>query len=868
MSAAWPRPIGQMKRVGGEGRRGVGRNRLCTALAVVLLAEFAWMAPAVASSRVLSHIETGREHDRVKVRVHLNVPMRYISHASSGNGDTVLVQLATVAVGKQSEQPGDQEETLAWDPSGVAPLVEVRYEPVGQALFLRFTGRVNAEATGSADLRSIVVTLAPRRSPAAKPQVAPEIVPAMAPEAVAVKADADARRQPTARAGDGGERRYAINLASTLATVDLDTIARPAEFAAYQLYVTSYERDGKTWHRLRLGFFQSRAEAELLAAASRGEYPQAWVTMVTPEEAERGASRKVAKVPPAVSGKPKPQRAREVQSGGLAHKPTLPPISAERLADLYGQVKHAMTAGDYDSAVKLCTKILQYPQHEYRRDTLELLGLARERKGQFAHAKAEYEEYLKLYPQGEASDRVRQRLSALVTARRPLKQKLRIARTRDQKSDWDIFGSLSQFYRRDESFTDVNGRQLNTSTLSNDVNASSRTRGQDYAVRTQITGGYEQNFRSGDESDLRVLEFYVDAERFSSGVSSRVGRQSRSVGGVLGRFDGALVGYQFADLAKVNLVAGFPVDSSTIDRVNTNRYFYGLSFDVGTFRKYWDINTYIIEQRIDEIADRRAIGGEVRYFDGSRSLFGAIDYDLLFKELNSAILLGTVTTQDGTTVNLSFDFRKSPVLTASNALQGPPLDGSGQPITSIDDLLDVYSSNQVRRCASDRTADSRTATLGASHSLNPQLQLSGDFMISNLSGTDASCGVDATDGTGNEFFYSTQLVGSSLLKQGDIAILGLRYSDTSTAKAISADLNTRYPITPELRFNPRLRTDYRKLEAGGEDYGAQASARLEYRWRRRLRLELELGGEWSDNTASTDGEELGYFLNVGYRWDF
>ncbi len=843
----------------------VGQNRRVLA-AMVLLLGLARAVSAASSGGVLSHIETGIEQGQVKVRVHLNLPMRYISHALSGNGDTVRVRLSPVSLGGQ-RQEATSEETLSWDPSGVAPLVEVRYEPAGSSLFVRFNRRIGAEVSGSADLRSIVITLVPRRAVAPTPQVAPT-APSAADAVGAAAESVRSQAQPSAQvANAAAERRYAVNLASTLAPISLDKVAKPAAFASHLLYVTSHEREGKTWHRLRLGFFASRAEAELIANASRSKYPQAWVTRVAAEEAARGSSGKETQAPTPSPAQPIALHAVQGSAVDTAHKPTRRAISGESLAALHSQIKHAMTAGDYDAAVTLCTKMLQYPDHEYRREALELLGLARERKGQFAHAKAEYEEYLRLYPEGEASGRVRQRLSALVTARRPLKQKLRAARPRDGKSDWNLFGSLSQFYRRDESFTDIAGRQLNNSTLSNDVNASARTRGEDYAVRTQITGGYEHNFMSGVESDLRVLEAYVDAERFSSGASGRVGRQSRSVGGVLGRFDGALVGYRFADIAKVNLVAGFPVDSSTIDRINTDRYFYGLSFDVGTFRKYWDLNAYIIEQRIDEIADRRAVGGEVRYFDGSRSLFGAVDYDVLFKELNSAIILGTVTTHDGTTVNLSADFRKSPVLTASNALQGPPLDSSSQPITTIDDLLDVYSSKQLRQCALDRTADSRTATVGASHSLTPQLQLSGDFMVSNLSSTDASCGVDATDGTGNEFFYSTQLVGSSLFKQGDITILGLRYSDTASSQAISADLNTRYPITPQLRFNPRLRTDYRNLEAGGEDYGAQASARLEYRWRRRLRLELELGGEWSDNTTA-NREELGYFLNVGYRWDF
>ena len=42
-----------------------------------------------------------------------------------------------------------------------------------------------------------------------------------------------------------------------------------------------------------------------------------------------------------------------------------------------------------------------------------MLGIARERNGQMAHAKAEYEEYLRRYPEGPAADRIRSRLKAI-----------------------------------------------------------------------------------------------------------------------------------------------------------------------------------------------------------------------------------------------------------------------------------------------------------------------------------------------------------------------------------------------------------------------------------------------------------------------
>ena len=63
---------------------------------------------------------------------------------------------------------------------------------------------------------------------------------------------------------------------------------------------------------------------------------------------------------------------------------------------------------DYAVAIQLLTRLTEQPEFPQRAQAQELLGLARERNGQLAHAKAEYEEYLRRYPQGEAADRVSQ----------------------------------------------------------------------------------------------------------------------------------------------------------------------------------------------------------------------------------------------------------------------------------------------------------------------------------------------------------------------------------------------------------------------------------------------------------------------------
>lgn len=143
----------------------------------------------------------------------------------------------------------------------------------------------------------------------------------------------------------------------------------------------------------------------------------------------------------------------------------------------------------------------------------------------------------------------------------------------------------------------------------------------------------------------------------------------------------------------------------------------------------------------------------------------------------------------------------------------------------------------MRQLAEDRTATSRSVTVGASRPLDSTFQVSADATVSSLSGIDASGGVEAFEGTGPEFFYSAQLIGSSVIEEGDLAVLGLRYADTQNSDRYTVDINTRYPVNRDFRVNPRLRTDYRENKNDdGTQISIKPSVRIDYYWTRTLLL--------------------------------
>ncbi len=549
--------------------------------------------------------------------------------------------------------------------------------------------------------------------------------------------------------------------------------------------------------------------------------------------------------------------------------PMLEPVPDSKAEVWMTQGRQAMTTKDYPLAIRIFTKVLQHPGHKYLQAAKELLGLARERNKQFAHATAEYEEYLKLYPQGEGAERVRQRLDALLTSREPGKEKLRSAKGgfKSAAGGMMVNGSLSQYYRRDVNSTDQTGSIVTQSALTNYMDIGTRWRGDRYDMRSQFTGSYIHDFLRNDTggggtTGVRVSSLYVDASDRIHKLSAKVGRQTRSSGGVLGRFDGGLFTVGLVPKWKLNLVAGTPVELSSDNGIQTDKLMYGASLDGGTFAQCLDTSFYAIHQTVNGITDRTAVGSELRYITATASVFTLADYDVSYALLNTVLTLANWQFENGAGLNLVLDYRLSPTLTTSNALQG-------QTFTSIKDMLAVKSESEVRQLAVDRTARSKSATVGGNVPLNQKLQLSSDVTLSNLGGMPASGGVDAIEGTGNEYIYSVQMIGSSLIKEGDVSILGVRYYDAKDSKTSSLIVNTRYPVTNNWRINPRLRIDYKTSATSGNTVSYKPQLRTDYRMRRELTFELEGGLEWDNQSGIAAAQNTkGYYFSVGYRWNF
>ncbi|MGE0385751.1 MAG: hypothetical protein AB7Q97_13550 [Gammaproteobacteria bacterium] len=544
-------------------------------------------------------------------------------------------------------------------------------------------------------------------------------------------------------------------------------------------------------------------------------------------------------------------------------------------SDLIDAARRAILDKDYDTAIGNLNKVLEVRDTPLLAEALELLGLARERKGQLALAKAAYDQFLLRFPEGEPARRVKQRLDGLVTAEKSPKQRLRQAQ-REQRSGagalpgsapprWEtnLAGGVSQDYRRENVYAGSLTAPLESS-LETNVDINAQFRDAQYDIRSRASAGYRYDFLEGARHpSTRVSSLYVDLATRARSRSMRIGRQTLTSGGVLGRFDGGTAGFRLGSALRLNVVAGLPVRSSVNTEPDAGTYFVGANFDIGTFAKSLDFNVFAIEQVVDGLVDRRAIGAEMRYFRPNQSLFSLVDYDVSYGDLNAFMLLGTHVFQNRSTASIAVDYRSSPVLTTTNALQG-------QLVETIGDLNDVLDEGDIRSLARDRTAKSRTITLGGTWPFSDRFQINADISNLETTGTPASGAIPASPGTGMQWLYATQLVASNLLKTGDSAVVGFRYGDFASTRRYTALMNGRSPLTGKVSLNAQIRLDRSLNDIGTDDWRLSPRLRLIYRMKRNVQFEFETGGEWSRQGRLAGGYDRfqDYFVQGGYRADF
>lgn len=785
--------------------------------AVVLLA--GETARAQAGGRLVEAVEASDAGINVNIYVQFSCIVRYLSHAPIDLGRSITIRLRLGGdcglsnFGTPSERP-----LISGDSSFLKTARLEELLPGEVALTLEWEKEVHFVLAPTADLRGVRVRLL-------------EALPGREGKVLIMEQ------------GDPASG-YAVNLESARSTFSQEQIEVSSKLLQMQTYVSTIELEGSIWYRLRAGPISTRRDADRLLAAAREHYPRAWLGI----NDEMRSATDVVPVPPSVN----------------PTVPVDPPMPERERQALVAEARTAMARRDYPRAIDLLTKLNRQPEFPHRDRQQEMLGLAREKSGQLAHAKAEYEEYLRRYPEGSAAGRIRSRLRVLASAGRSGRSGT-LGGFGDDDRSWVMSGSASQIYRWESIALETpesSTEQQSQNAIYTDGDFIARHRGERFDFISRVSAGFAKDLMSDGPGDrTRVSYAFAELNDRERGIAGRIGRQSRNDSGLLGSFDGLFGSYQLANRVTLKGSVGLPVESSR-EVPQTDRRFVGLAADFGPYNDKWDFGVFAVAQEYSGEPDRRAVGLEARYFVPGRTIVGLVDYDFFHSTLNSAILIGSLQLPAQWIASFNIDHRLAPVLTTRNALIGQPFD-------SLDEMLATFSPDQIHQLARDRTPITDLYSLSLTRPLSERFYFAFDVYGARSAGTPASGGVAATPTSGLAQAVQMQLIGSSLWRSGDLFTVAARYEESDSMEVQSVGLITRLPLWGNWRIGPRLRIDRRTLTLDdAKELVYVPALRVDYQ-RGNTWVEIEMGAELGGRDLPPEDETWErYYFGLGYRVGF
>lgn len=393
------------------------------------------------------------------------------------------------------------------------------------------------------------------------------------------------------------------------------------------------------------------------------------------------------------------------------------------------------------------------------------------------------------------------------------------------------------------------------SATSNDVVLNARRRDGDMAVQARFIGAFDTAPAAADSDDAtRVKGLYADVHHGARPVRARLGRQARSSGGVLGRFDGAMLSYRLQPALRMNAVHGYPVASST-QATRTERVFHGVSADLGAAGDAWNFVAFLMEQERDGALERRAVGGEVRYTDPAKSMFSFVDYDARRGTLNVLLLLASWKLPAAVTLHAAVDLRDGPMLGSYNAIQGRGRE-------SAEVLRTRFDENAILQDSSTDEDNGGVYSAALGKRLNAFFELTGDLAYSESRPDE--------EPSESQNSYGLQLLGKNVFGQDETAAVGVNYADSPLESALSLAIDGHYPVSRTWSLSPRLRIDRRQAlgdDAALRTYGV--SVDLACQPGKQQRFQLQTGGEWGDAALpDATATARGVHLHAAYELAF
>lgn len=814
---------------------------LCAALIAVAPAP----AQIIGASplRLVSVIDVSEHDSQVDLTMVFNCSMRFVSNLPASEGKEVRIQLAPLP------------------DCGLSPLALVATETpplLGGAGIVR-GARLEGIAAGQVTL---TLTFGATE----------QFVLAQGADPHALRLRLVNHKRPKAQVLVGGQptelAQYAINLDSEPKPYAPAAVDLAQQRLKAPIYVSEVTINDEKWYRLRAGPIADRREADGLLERALHDYPRAWLAMG--DDSVTTAAGATSAQPEAL---PPVER--------IGSDPPLPP---EELKRLIAQARTAMDRHDYQAAITVLTRLQRQPEFPDRAAAQELLGLARERSGELAHAKAEYEEYLRRYPNGEAAERVALRLRTLRNA----EARARTGREApEEPRGWELSGDWSQLFRYDgqritngppppgtSSAVPLGPLTQAENAVFNDVDLLARDRGTHFDLIGRLSAGYDRSFQSSATAlanPTRVSLASFELLDRPLGLLARVGRQVSVEDGILGTFDGLFMSWQFKPSWSLNASAGYPVEQLIV-APQTQERFETLALAYGRPGGHWDGSIFAANEEFEGYRDRQAVGLQTRFLGSVASLVTVVDYDTFYHSLNTASAIGTLSLP--ARWNLSFDAerRNSPVLTTRNALVGQPYTDLNQLAVNL-----TLTPEQIYQLARDRTPITDNYAVTLTKPIGQRFQFTAIVTGTETGATPTSAGVAGMPATGLLLNYQAQLAATDLWHAGDFSVLTLSTGNTEIGRVDSAALTSRFPIGGAWRLGPRLSVNRLSQQTDGStDTTYVPSALLDWqrgRWLLQLDTGVELGSreaflQLPNGSFVQTQNTTRYYISINYRVTF
>jgi tetratricopeptide (TPR) repeat protein len=539
------------------------------------------------------------------------------------------------------------------------------------------------------------------------------------------------------------------------------------------------------------------------------------------------------------------------------------PIDTRPPKELLAAAKKVLAENkDPQEAIDALNALLLLPPDATAQEAQELIVVAYEKAGNPARAMAELRAYIAMYPASKDITRLRQHLIAMEIATPPVHLQGQQARKPRTGKDSKVDTSITEYYYSGSD----------QAALISNVRTSAVFRDDEFTTKLQYRHSTYSTISGSAQNRNLISVAFADWENTYKGYGFRVGRQSPA-DGAIGRYDGVSGRYALSETSTVKVLFGIPYTGDN----TAKRRFYSLAysyFDGGP----WSYDAYYDHQVADTLPERQAIGLTARYFKNDISATAIIEYDFLYRVLNTTMFQSNIKFGDYGIYILA-DRRKSPVLFANRALLIGLSGANHQAYDTVAEVLEKsgLTHQSIYQFINETTPYSSVYVLGVNKQLNPKWNLSVDAQVSNTTAStdpefipsiDMPVSLVAQQGSGRTVTLNAQLFGQNVREKGNsINALASLVSGESKGYTLTVLDSTPYK---GLRFDTMLMYSRHKT-AWNTTTTLTGSFKVNYKINERSTFEAQVSLAKANTQDQQNETATGSFTQtmfLGWRIDF